>query len=80
MAEKRYRVINQTVEINDRLRQVGDELAESEFRPASGNSYEDWGDVPRDPATGIYHGKPTLRDEPSELESLLATGHIEEIG
>ncbi len=79
MAEKRYRVINQAVEVNGMIHQVGDDLMASAFRPASGNQYADWSNVTRDPVNGMQIGEPVMCDEPSEIESLLSTGHIEEV-
>lgn len=66
MPIKKYRVINQSVEINDTLYAVGDELRADQFRPASGNTY--------------INDQDEEVPELSEIESLLSTGkHIEEV-
>lgn len=62
----RYQVINQRVEINGTVRDVGAVLDESVFRPASGVVNND----------GYGNRVPEL----SELESLLLTKHVEKVG
>lgn len=62
-----YEVINQPVEINGERYDVGAIVDESKFKPASGNKFERIDSVTL---------MPEMIDEPSELESLLATGHV----
>lgn len=62
---KTFRVVGQRVEINGKTREVGDELLATDFKPASGNQVPD------------EAGE--LVPELSELESLLQTGHVEQI-
>lgn len=59
----RYRVITQKIEVGGKVREVGAVLDESEFAPAPPMREHD------DPST------PHL----SEVQSLLATKHIEEV-
>lgn len=71
---KKYKVTNVagSVEINGKVYHPGDELTASDFRPASGKKYEDWEDY-GDKTPGVK----VMRDSPSELDSLLASGHVE---
>lgn len=72
----KYRVTGQSedlrqrnsVEINGVIKFAGEILDESDFKPASGNKYTDWVD-----------GKEVELEELSELESLLKSGHVEEV-
>lgn len=65
----KYRVINQKVEINGVTREIGAVLEEGEFRPK-----------PDHPATEDPEVNLRLAAELSELQSLLATKHVEETG
>jgi len=62
---KKYRVIDQRVEINGVTREIGAELTAKDFRPSSGKTVE--------------REDGTKGPEWSELESLLYTKHVEEI-
>lgn len=60
-----YKVVNQDVEIGGILRRVGEELDESCFNPA--------------PEVTPEQRKDGIESHLSEAESLLASGHVEEI-
>lgn len=83
-----YRVINQRVEINGKVREIGEELPESAFGPAPDGTVYKARPKPEDMSASEYARLVTQEAEEvgdwvpqlTELESLLSTNHVEKIG
>lgn len=72
----KYKVIGQAVEIDGKIRQIGEILTDKEFRPANPKELQ----RPRHPGTPNREpSDPCLpeEEEKGEAESLLGSGHIE---